>query len=175
MKPEPFEDWTYAQTAVGKRRHVEDAAEVRKKLCTEASFCVSTARAIWREESYRHRNDRCGKNLDNACQEFDVYESVCFPEIERNRVASRVMDPSPFKVGMASDAEVRYVLHKCPCSFMESFNEAWRSWDYENAAMGVTKETFVSNLYSDKLNEAKDRFCPSTHHDAAGKEIIAID
>ena len=114
-------------------------------------------------------------DVTEACKEFDVYENICFPECERTRTVRRVMDPSPFKVGMAVDAEVRYILHKCPCSFMQSFNEAWRSWERENSTMGVTKEKFFSVLYTDKLNEAKDRFCPSKHHDEAGREIIAID
>lgn len=171
---EPIDDGLNVQTP-NRKHSCEDnlAAPLRKRFCTEASFCPSTAREVWREESFRH--ETCDKEQYASCKAFDNYSRRCCHEREIAWAARRVMDARQFKVGEATEGEVRYILRKCPCNFIESFNEGWQSWTYENAAEDWSKERFIAHFYSDQLNEAKERFCPQTHQEHEGKEIILID
>lgn len=139
----------------------------------EATFCRSSALAIWREEAYRH--PACNQDPEAACTAFVSYMPMDFSGLSKRQIADRILSGPPFKAGEAKHAEVRYILRHCPCSFTQSLREAWECWTH-HTGFEFTQERFVSQFYDYRLNEAVERFCQSEDKENVCEyEVVHMD
>lgn len=147
----------------------------------QASFCNSSALAIWREDSYRHPG--CSQDLEAPCTEFAWSTDFNMSNRSIRQAADRISSGNPFGRSEASHAEVQYILRRCPCTFTQSFRESWEDWTH-HTAVGVSQEEFISQFYCYRLNEAMQRFCGDAGEESFseyeivrmdGKDIIVID
>jgi hypothetical protein len=108
--------------------------------------------------------------------EFDAYDQADFVPYEAHQAAARAMSGQHFRASEATDAEVRFIVSKCPCNFVQSFHEAWQTWmELHDGQLDYSKESFLSQHYFKQLSAAMDRFCSSRAWVKDEDGVIVID
>ena len=157
----------------GRRLSNEVTDRSTKRARPQVLFDEGVARAMWQPSSFRHEG--CDQAVNSVCSKYEGHARASWDEFEAPLAAKRVLSGRSFDPADASEAHVRYILKKCPCDFIQSFDEAWENWRF-GSSVECSKERFVSCFYADKLNEAVQRFCLYQIEETEDlKMVIVID